>query len=170
MGAIGLLLAARAQAFDHERAGDALENLLPASVAVMELWRGDREGAWQFGASFVATMLTTQLLKSEIHERRPDGNGNDSFPSGHAAKAFAAATYLHRRHGWESAWPWYAAAGYVGWTRVDANRHRWRDVAGSFAIAGVSSWVLVEPARDRGVAVLPAFAPGRVGVELHARW
>lgn len=168
--AIGLLFAARAQALDHERAGDALENLLPASVAVMELWRGDREGALQFGASFVATMLATQLLKSEVHERRPDGNGNDSFPSGHAAKAFAAATYVHRRHGWESAWPWYAAAGYVGWTRVDARRHRWRDVAGSFAIAGAASWALVEPARDRGVAVLPALGPGRIGVELHARW
>lgn len=165
-----LAIATPCLAVDHRRVGDALENALPASVALIELWRGDGEGALQFGASFVSTMLATRLLKSQVHERRPDGSADDSFPSGHASRAFAAATYLHRRHGWDAAWPWYAAAGYVGWTRVNADRHRWRDVAGSLVIAGASSGWLVEPARERGAVVRPSLAPGRVGIELHARW
>jgi hypothetical protein len=167
--ACAALLAAQAQAFDHRRAGDVLENALPASVAAIELWRGDREGLQQFGASYVVTLLGTQALKKGLNVRRPDG-GVESFPSGHAAKAFAAATYVHRRHGWDSAWPWYAAGAYVGWTRVNANRHRWGDIAGSLALAGASSWWLVEPLADKSVSVLPVLAPGYASVTIQARW
>lgn len=163
------LVAAPAWAFDHTRAGDVLENALPAGVAAMELWRGDRDGLWQFGASFAVTVLAAKGLKKSIDARRPDG-GPESFPSGHAARAFAAATYVHRRHGWESAWPWYAAGAYVGWTRVHADRHRWGDIAGSLALAGASSWWLVEPLADKGVAVLPVIAPGHASLTLQARW
>ena len=163
------LAAPAAQAFDHTRAGDVLENALPASVAAMELWRQDREGLWQFGMSFTATWLATQALKQGLDVRRPDG-GVESFPSGHAAKAFAAATYVHRRHGWDSAWPWYAAGAYVGWTRVNANRHRWIDIAGSLGLAAVSSGWLVEPLADKGVTVLPVIAPGHASLTLQARW
>lgn len=155
---------------DHERAGNVLENALPAGAAALELWRGDRDGALQLGGVFVVTLLATRVLKSEVHVRRPDGSSNDSFPSGHAARAFSAATYMHRRHGWAEAWPWYTAAGYVGWTRVHADRHRWGDVAGSLAIAGAASWWLAEPLADKGVTVLPVIAPGHASLTLQARW
>lgn len=163
------LLATQARAIDHTRAGDVLENALPAGVAALELWRGDREGLWQFGASFAVTVLATQGLKNTVDARRPDG-GVESFPSGHAAKAFAAATYVHRRHGWDSAWPWYAAGAYVGWTRVNANRHRWGDVAGSLALAAASSWWLVEPQADQRVVVLPVIGHREASLTLQARW
>ncbi len=146
-----------------------LENALPAGVAALELWRGDREGLWQFGASFAVTVLATQGLKNTVDARRPDG-GVESFPSGHAAKAFAAATYVHRRHGWDSAWPWYAAGAYVGWTRVNANRHRWGDVAGSLALAAASSWWLVEPQADQRVVALPVIGHREASLTLQARW
>ncbi|WP_298825799.1 phosphatase PAP2 family protein [uncultured Piscinibacter sp.] len=161
---------APAQAFDHERAGDLLQNALPAGVAAVELWRGDHQGVWQLGASFAVTVLATKALKGAVRVERPDGSSDDAFPSGHASRAFVAATYMHRRHGWESAWPWYAAATYVGWTRVHADRHRWRDVAGSLALAGLSSWWLVAPAQQNAVALTPTLAAGRLAVELHARW
>jgi len=169
-GATFALLAAPAVAFDHTRAGDVLENALPAGAAAMELWRGDRDGALQLGGAFVVTLLATRVLKSEVHARRPDGSSSDAFPSGHAARAFSAATSMHRRHGWAEAWPWYAAAGYVGWTRVHADRHRWGDVAGSLLVAGAASWWLVEPAGGSDVAVRPSLAPDRVAIELQARW
>ncbi|MFT3954681.1 MAG: phosphatase PAP2 family protein [Piscinibacter sp.] len=161
--------AAPTLALDHRRAGDILENALPAGAAAIELWRGDTEGLWQLGASFTVTLLATQALKKGLDVQRPDG-GVESFPSGHAAKAFAAATYMHRRHGLDSAWPWYVAAGYVGWTRVNAHRHRWGDVAGSALLAGLSSRWLVTPAGEAGVSLLPSVGPGGVFVELQARW
>lgn len=167
--AVAALVAAQAQAFDHTRAGDVLENALPAGVAAMELWRQDREGLWQFGQSFSATWLATQGLKQGLDVRRPDG-GTESFPSAHAAKAFAAATYVHRRYGLDRAWPWYAAGAYVGWTRVNANRHRWIDVAGSLGLAALSSSWLVEPLADKGLTVLPVIATGQASLMIQARW
>lgn len=138
---------------DGERqAGDALSYLLPAGVLTAELWRGEREGAKQFGVSFAATVAVAELLKRTTGVERPDHTNDQSFPSGHAARAFAAATYVHRRHGFESAWPLYALATYVGYTRVQSQRHRWTDIAGAAALAGTSTWVVVAPA-PVGIAV-----------------
>lgn len=159
-----------AVADDNRRAGDALRVAMPVGVAAYELWRGDEEGLKQFGKSWIVTVGATEVLKRSTHVRRPDGSDDFSFPSGHASNAFAAATYMHRRHGIADAWPWYAAATYVGWTRVRAKRHRWADVAGSAAIAGASSWWLVSPLAERGVSVVPWIGPGLIAVEMQATW
>jgi membrane-associated phospholipid phosphatase len=162
--------ASAADVDDHRRAGDALRFAMPAGVVAYELWRGDAEGLWQFGTSWAVTMGATEILKRNVHAERPDRSNDASFPSGHASHAFAAAAYMHRRHGIEVAWPWYAAATYVGWTRVHANRHRWRDIAGSAALAGGSAWWLVKPERGQQISVVPTIAPGLIAVELQARW
>lgn len=154
----------------HRRAGDTLRYAMPAGVAVYELWQGDREGLWQFGKAWGATLVATEVLKRSTHVERPDHTNDMSFPSGHASDAFAAATFMHRRHGIEQAWPWYAAATYVGWTRVQADRHRWGDILGSAAVAGAASWWLATPANDRKLSVLPTIAPGLIAVQLHASW
>ncbi|HEY9105424.1 MAG TPA: phosphatase PAP2 family protein [Roseateles sp.] len=130
----------------ERRAGDTLSYALPAGVLAVELWRGDREGAWQFGRSFVATMAAAEILKHTTGVERPDHSNDLSFPSSHAARAFAAATYMHRRHGLDAALPLYALATYVGYTRVRSGRHRWGDVAGAAALSAASSWLLVEKA------------------------
>jgi membrane-associated phospholipid phosphatase len=141
---------------DHRRAGDVLSFALPAGVAV-SVWLNDRRSPpadgergelMQFAGSFAATLAVTEVLKRTVRSERPDGRDNLSFPSGHASRAFAAASFVHSRHGWETAWPLYAAAGYVGWTRVDSKRHRWGDVAGSLAVSSAMTWWLVDPARS----------------------
>jgi len=143
---------------------------MPAAVVAYELWRGDDEGLWQFGKSWAVTLGATEVLKRTTHVERPDGSDDMSFPSGHASNAFAAATYMHRRHGIAQAWPWYVAATYVGWTRVQADRHRWADIVGSAAVAGLSSWWLVTPEREKGVVVTPLILPGLVSLQVSARW
>lgn len=164
-------VAASAVANDaHRRAGDVLRFAMPAGVVAYELWRGDDEGLWQFGKSWIVTLGATEVLKRGTHVQRPDRSDDQSFPSGHAAHAFAAATYMHRRHGIDQAWPWYVAATYVGWTRVQANRHRWVDIAGSAALAGASSWWLVSPVGEQRVSVVPVVAPGLIAVEVRASW
>jgi len=62
---------------------------------------------------------------------RPDTGTPNSFPSGHTAQAFVAATFLHKEYGKEH--PWYSVLAYgtataVGILRVMNNRHWASDV------------------------------------------
>jgi membrane-associated phospholipid phosphatase len=135
---------------DQRRAGDILSYALPLTTLGVEWAGGDGRGALQLAESFGTTVVVAELFKRTIKAERPDHTNDESFPSGHAARAFAAATYVHRRHGFSSAWPLYALSVYVGHTRVAAQRHRWGDVAGAAAIAAASSWWLVEPKQTIG--------------------
>ena len=88
-------------------------------------------------ASYVLAAGTTWALKHSIHERRPDGTDNHSFPSGHATIAFAGAHILNKEYGRRSVW--YSVAGYgvataVAVERVCLDRHHWYDVAAGAAI------------------------------------
>lgn len=69
-------------------------------------------------------------LKYFTERTRPDG-GSHSFPSGHTAQAFLAATFLHKEFGHRSIW--FSVAGYtmataVGTCRMVSNRHWASDV------------------------------------------
>ena len=125
--------------------GDVISIAMPVATLGIELWRGERTGALQFTESFLVTVTATEVLKRTTHVQRPDGSNDQSFPSGHAARAFSSATYVHRRYGFGQAWPLYLLATYVGYTRVESDRHRWADVAGAAVVAAVSSWWLVDP-------------------------
>jgi membrane-associated PAP2 superfamily phosphatase len=62
---------------------------------------------------------------------RPDTHTLNSFPSGHTAQAFAAATFLHKEYGREH--PLFSILGYstatgIGLLRVMNNRHWISDV------------------------------------------
>lgn len=81
-------------------------------------------------AMFMASL--TNALKYTVRERRPDGSSSNSFPSGHTATAFMAATILHKEYG-QTQSPWYSVAGYSMATatavgRVLNNRHWVTDV------------------------------------------
>ena len=164
------LAAASAHADAQRRAGDVLRYALPLGTLGVELWRGEREGAWQYSKALVVTLAATEALQRTTHVERPDHSNDHGFPSGHASSAFSSATYVHRRYGLDHAWPLYAAAVYVGYTRVHADRHSWGAVAGSAAVSAAATWWLVKPAGDRGVAVLPQIGPHGVRVEGAARW
>jgi len=78
----------------------------------------------------VLMIAMVRPLKYISHETRPDG-GPNSFPSGHTAQAFMAATFLHKEFGHKSIW--YSVAGYtmataVGTCRMMSNRHWASDV------------------------------------------
>jgi len=135
-----------------------------------ELLRGEHDGALQYTESLAVTLLGTEVLKRTTHVERPDHSNDESFPSGHASRAFSAATYVHRRYGLEPALPLYLLGTYVGYTRVQARQHRWADVAGSAALSAAASWWLVEPRSDQRIAVLPEFGPRSFGVEIAASW
>jgi hypothetical protein len=101
-------------------------------------------------------------LKKMIKEERPDHSDNESFPSGHATIAFAAARSIDKEFRKESIWipiAGYAAATAVGVERVASDRHHWYDVvAGAglgFASAELTWWLSDKlfPQQQHSVAV-----------------
>lgn len=88
--------------------------------------------------SFAVMATLVNSMKYSARELRPDGTTRNSFPSGHTATAFAAATILHKEYGLTRS-PWYSLIGYTlatatGCMRVLNNRH-W--VSDTFAGAGL---------------------------------
>lgn len=99
-------------------------------------------------ASVGVAYIGKTALKAMINEERPDHSDNKSFPSGHAAIAFAAARSIDKEFRKESIWipiAGYAAATAVGVERVVCDRHHWYDVvAGAglgFGAAELTWWL-----------------------------
>lgn len=83
------------------------------------------------------TGLFVLPMKKLTHIKRPDGSDHNSFPSGHTAQAFVAATFLHKELGDESVL--YSIAGYslattIGLFRMANNKHWASDVLAGAAI------------------------------------
>jgi hypothetical protein len=111
----------------------------------------------------IVTQLTTQGVKFAVGRTRPDGTGL-SFPSGHAATAFATATVLQRNLGWKIGVPAYAVAAYVGASRIQDKRHYLSDVAFGAALGIVAARSVTVGSGDARFAISPTVAPGGGGV------
>jgi hypothetical protein len=135
-----------------ERAGSILRYAIPASALLATFMLEPEGGSGEVaeGAAGNWLLLTgpprhdllislgrgwvvTAALKHAVGETRPDG-GSYSFPSGHTSMAFTGAEFIRKQYG--TAWgaPAYLAAGFVAWSRVEANRHYTHDVLAGAAI------------------------------------
>lgn len=155
----------------------SVATVLAGSTALLLLDGGVVELA--IGAEAVlATSAVAVLTMMAIRRPRPfaygeeaplsarlDGNAALSFPSGHAANAFAAtlATFhaLHTHHP-RSAWPWVALgsgvllSSAVGVSRVLAGDHFPSDVAAGAVLGATVGWLVPELHRIApGVSVAP---------------
>lgn len=119
---------------------DATGPLLAASIVATAFGSGDhpKANAARVADAAVIAWGAAELLKANLDI---ENSGYDhSFPSGHAAPAFAAATCLaeidHRHK-----WLYYAGAALIGWSRVENGVHTWGDVAGGAALGyGIGKW------------------------------
>lgn len=136
-----------------------------ATPAVRADWKGVGQAALSIG---VASGVS-QGLKSVVHERRPDNSDNNSFPSGHAALSFAAATTLHRRYGWEIGFPAYAVATLTGVARERANKHFWYDVVAGAALGSSSGWLFTDAFNNK-VQLVPWASSKGGGVLMGVAW
>lgn len=130
--------------------GDGIDNVLQyvptAAVFGLKLLGVPAESSWKRSltisvVSFGLNASITYGLKHTIHEMRPDGTDNHSFPSGHTSIAFCGATTL--MHEYRHVSPWIGVAGYtlaagVAVDRIRRNRHHWGDVVVGAGI-GVAS-------------------------------
>ena len=108
------------------------------------------------GASVVVAYGAKTALKAMVKEERPDHSDNMSFPSGHAAMAFAAARSIDKEFRKECIWipiAGYAAATAVGIERIASDRHHWYDVlagAGVGVGAAELTWWLSDKVFGKG--------------------
>jgi len=105
------------------------------------------DNAWSMGESYGVNALTVYVLKSTVQRPRPGstpgtGIGIHSFPSGHAASAFASATLIQRNSGWLAGAPAYGLAAFTAFERVESHRHYPSDVFAGAAIGTLSSGIM----------------------------
>lgn len=85
----------------------------------------------QYLLSSLAMTVVVQTTKRITGLRRPDGFGNNTFPSGHTAVAFVAAEFLNQEYKDRSVIIpaiGYTAAVTVGYMRLYNNRHWFKDI------------------------------------------
>lgn len=92
--------------------------------------------------------LITYGLKVSVDRTRPDG-GHYSFPSGHSGAAFTSAAVLQGHFGWKAGVSAYAAAGFVGWTRIRDQQHWLSDVAMGATIGTIVGHTIIRGHRAR---------------------
>ena len=101
--------------------------------------------------ALIPATLTVDGIKRLVNRTRPDGEtkpSNSSFPSSHAAGAFALATVFSRR--WRRLWPlWFLAAALVASSRLYLNRHFLSDVVVGAMIGFGWAWAMARWVFDR---------------------
>ena len=90
----------------------------------------------------ILAQAVTQGIKHTVRRDRPTGECC-SFPSGHSASAFAAASVLERHLGYRGSWPFIIGATYVGTSRLVDNRHFLSDVVFGAAVGTAAGWTVV---------------------------
>lgn len=140
---------------DWDKLSTALSLGLVGGAAAYSFEQSDKPGLMEFAKGMGSTILLTHALKTLVHERRPDGSDNASFPSGHTSAAMAAATFLSIRY--KDQLGGYApllfgAAALTGVARVKADRHYAKDViAGAALGAGMAYLFTSQVGKDMSV-------------------
>jgi membrane-associated phospholipid phosphatase len=104
------------------------------------------DNAWTIGESYIASSMTTYVLKAAVQRPRPGagpeaGVGTHSFPSGHSQSAFTAATLIEANSGPLFGIPAYGLAGFTAFERVEEGRHFPSDVLAGAAIGTLSAGI-----------------------------
>lgn len=151
------------------KASDAGRNLLVVAALGVPAVQGDWHGDLQAAESLAAAGGVTFGLKELIHERRPDGSDNKSFPSGHTSMSFAAVSTLENRYGWKAGLPALIVASFVGFARVEADKHYTHDVLAGAAIGTIGGFLLTRKRSDR-VMLAPWSTHGGGGLDVALRF
>jgi membrane-associated phospholipid phosphatase len=123
----------------------------------------DRPKIAAVGGDMMASQLyagaTTFALKHAVRRPRPDGEPR-SFPSGHAAGTFAAATVIQRHFGLKAAIPAFTAAVVISGARLQANSHYPTDLIMGAALGVLSGRAATFELGRRRVSLSPSLSTG----------
>jgi hypothetical protein len=113
--------------------------------------------------------VITYSLKKITRVPRPDTGEPTSFPSGHTAQAFAAATFMAKEYGHRSIWypvGAYTIATGIGVLRVMNNRHWVSDVLAGAGIGILSTNIVYLTHRykwggkNKSTTIVPTYSSG----------
>jgi hypothetical protein len=133
---------------DHKFSVDDYMQYMPIAATFALDWCGIKAEHNLQDRTFILTMaylmmgLSVNSMKTTVHEWRPDGTSNNSFPSGHTATAFMGATILYEEYKHVSPWigvAGYAAAAGTGIFRMYNKRHYLQDVIAGAGIGMMST-------------------------------
>ena len=126
--------------------------LIAGTLAIAADRQGGMRAAVQTTKALITTTLVTQALKLGVPTRRPNGDGMDSFPSGHTSAAFAMATcidaYQPKAGGLA-----YGSAAAIGYSRIEVGAHRWDEVV---AGALIGYFIARHFTHDQGDSHIPS--------------
>ena len=151
------------------RLGDAGIIWIILTVLLLIIPKTRKTGVIMMAALLVDVLLCNVFIKNLVARTRPfDVNTavqllvakprDYSFPSGHTATAFMAATMFHKEYGIRS--PWYSVAGYTiatatAYSRLLNNRHWISDVLAGAGIGIISTelgyWITGLIFKDKGI-------------------
>jgi membrane-associated phospholipid phosphatase len=142
---------------DHPHSTTTIDNYLQfaPAVVVYTLNLAGIKGEHNFVDRSMIYLMSNLIMEGFVtsiknwsHVLRPNGQGYQSFPSGHTAEAFVSATFLYEEYKNVSIWygvGGYLVAGTVGALRIYNDKHWLHDViAGAgFGIASteLSYWL-----------------------------
>ena len=109
--------------------------------------------------------VITRVFKLTAQRKRPGGS-SDSLPSGHSSATFATASVLGGHFGWKAGLPAYAAAGFVGWTRVRDRAHWLSDVVVGAAVGTIVGRTVTSGHRERTWVLVPSASATEVAVHI----
>ena len=112
-----------------------------------------RLAGWDLTRSLLYSGAVVWALKVSVSRTRPNG-GPFSFPSGHAAEAFAAAPVLAAHFGMLAAVPAYALAATTALGRVEDQKHYVSDVIFGSAIGFATGSAIARSGAERSRLML----------------
>jgi membrane-associated phospholipid phosphatase len=107
----------------------------------------------------IVSQTFVHAIKYSVRRDRPTGECC-SFPSGHAATAFAAASVIERHMGYRMSVPAMVIATYVATSRLHDNRHFLSDVVFGSALGTATGWTVVGRHGRSSYAMTPVAVPG----------
>ncbi len=151
---------------DVERAGDIIAVAIPALAYGSTYYMDDKDGRQQFYKSFATNLAATQVLKSTIDKERPNGDDDNSFPSRHVSVAFQGASFIHKRYGLNYSIPAYVGAGFVAYSRLEADEHDATDVLAGAAL-GIASSIYLTKSYSDNLHIATNLAPDYYGLSVN---
>lgn len=116
-----------------------------------------RRVGFDLSQSFILVQGTTQALKFTVRRERPNGESNQSFPSGHSSGSFAMAVVI-AHHYPEAAFPAFGVAGFVAFSRLVKDKHWLSDSVGGATLGLIVGMTVVREDMKLSVGKV-TFAP-----------
>lgn len=139
-------------------------------LAVTPFVKSERFKGFSFtlAQAMILNSALTISLKAAISRTRPNGDDDNSFPSGHASYAFTWSTVAAKTYGWKMGVPVYAVATFIALSRVEKGAHYLSDVIAGSTVGFISGITAVRGSKhavnEKKWTLMPSFGRDHTAV------